>query len=130
MSGFALVLRDAGRCERFDGVSSFVGEDASGSFGIRAGHAHFVTTLVYGMARFRIAEGPWQFLALPGAVVRFAGGTLGLTTRRYERAGDPFAVAEALRSRLRAEENEIRATRESLRRIQEALIKRMWQAGE
>jgi len=53
MTAFTLLLQDATGAERIDGVEVFIGEDASGSFGILAGHARIMTTLVVGPARFR-----------------------------------------------------------------------------
>jgi hypothetical protein len=54
-SGITLHLQSAVRCERIDGVLSFVGSDASGSFGIQPGRARFMTVLDYGLSRFRDA---------------------------------------------------------------------------
>ena len=45
MNGFTLELHDANHAQRVDDVVSFVGEDASGSFGLQAGHARFMTML-------------------------------------------------------------------------------------
>jgi F-type H+-transporting ATPase subunit epsilon len=129
VSGFTLHLRDALRHERVDGVRSFVGEDASGSFGILPGHARFVTVLRFGLARFRRDETHWEYLALPGAVLRFDGRELHLGTRRYLRDDDYERVSADLNARLRAEENELHAVRESLRRIEDELFRRMWQLG-
>ena len=76
MKRFTLVLQDAAHTERINDVTSFVGEDASGSFGILTGHARMMTSLVFGLARFRIDENPWQYLALPGAVLYFRNNEL------------------------------------------------------
>ena len=58
MKGFSLLLRDANRFEHIAGVTSFVGEDASGSFGILPGHGRMMTSLVVGLARFRVGAAP------------------------------------------------------------------------
>ena len=63
MSGFTLELADAARAERFEGVTAFVGEDASGSFAIWPRHARMVTCLTFGLARFRVGEAPWSYVA-------------------------------------------------------------------
>ena len=55
---FQIILRDTAGHESIEGVVSFVGEDASGSFGIRAGHDRMITSLVFGLARFRLEQGP------------------------------------------------------------------------
>ena len=64
MKNFSLSLRDVTRGETIDGVSSFVGEDASGSFGLLGGHARFMTTLVFGLARFRTGPAQWHYAPL------------------------------------------------------------------
>ena len=56
MNTFVLHLQSATQNERIEKVESFVGRDASGSFGILAGHAPFMTSLVFGMARIGMAE--------------------------------------------------------------------------
>ena len=45
MTDFTLLLQDATRTTSIAGVTSFVGEDDSGSFGILAGHARMMTSL-------------------------------------------------------------------------------------
>lgn len=130
MSTFTLHLQDALRYERIDGVSSFVGEDASGSFGVLAGHQRLLTCLVFGLARFRVGEAPWQYLAVPGAVLYFIDNALYVSTRRYLRDPDYGAISQALQEQLVAEEAELRATRESLRRMEEEVLHRIWQLGQ
>ena len=68
MNGFMLHLQSATQYERIDDATSFVGQDASGSFGLLAGHARFMTVLGFGLTRFRVAEQDWEFLALPGCL--------------------------------------------------------------
>jgi F-type H+-transporting ATPase subunit epsilon len=126
---FTLVLQDAIRSERIDDVDAFIGEDASGSFGILAGHARMMTSLVIGLARFRSVAGNWQYLAMPGAVLYFHDRTLTLSTRRYLRDPDYLRISAALRSQLLAEEEKLQATRDSLRRMEETLLKHLWDLG-
>ena len=83
MNQFVLNLFDATHEQRITGVTSFVGEDASGSFGIQPNHARFMTTLVFGLARFRLGTEDWQYLALPGAVVYFNNNELTISTRHF-----------------------------------------------
>jgi len=124
---FSLVLQDATRSERFDGVSGFVGEDASGSFGIRANHARLMAVLVFGLARFRVGAGPWQYLALPGAVLDFQNNVLTLNTRRFLRDDDYLRISTALQQQLLAEEEELRSVKESLHRMEQEVLRRMWE---
>ena len=127
MNTFTLLLQDASHSERIDDVNSFVGEDASGSFGILAGHCRVMTTLVTGLARFRIGDTNWQYLAMPGAVLYFLDNVLTLNTRRYLRDEDYTRISAALQEQLLAEEEQLHATRESLRRMEESLLKRLWE---
>jgi len=129
MNTFTLLLQDASRSERIDGVNSFVGEDASGSFGILPDHSRMMTTLVIGLARFRIGDTNWQYLAMPGAVLYFLNNVLTLSTRRYLRDDDYTRISAALQEQLLAEEEQLHATRESLRRMEELLLKRLWELG-
>jgi F-type H+-transporting ATPase subunit epsilon len=131
MSGFALQLFDSRQSERIEGVSSFVAEDASGSFGILPGHTRFMTVLVFGLARFRRGEqGPWEYLALPGALLYFADDILTLASRHYLRDVDFERVSQRLGDELLTEEEELHDIRESLRRMEEAMFKRMWELGQ
>lgn len=125
MKPFALNLFDASHEQRIDGVTSFVGEDASGSFGIQAHHARFMTTLVFGLARFRLATEDWQYLALPGAVAYFSNNELTISTRHFLIDTDLERISTLLDQQLLAEEENLHATRESLHKMEQAMLKRM-----
>jgi F-type H+-transporting ATPase subunit epsilon len=125
MSGFALHLQSAARYERIENVSSFVGEDASGSFGILPGRARFMTVLKYGLARYRAARGPWQFVAFPGAVLSFADDQLFLNTRRYLRDEDYGRVSALLAGQLAKEEAELKNVKEHLQKLEQELFRRL-----
>jgi len=127
LSAFTLHLCGANAYERVDGVSVFVGADASGSFGILPGHEPLVTTLRFGLARFRPDGGPWRHLAVPGAVLRYADGELHIATRRYMVDDDPARIAEALQEVLLAEETALADVRDGLKRMEEAMLKRLWE---
>ena len=125
MNQFVLNLFDATHEQRITGVSSFVGEDASGSFGIQPNHARFMTTLVFGLARFRLGAEDWQYLALPGAVVYFNHNELTISTRHFLIDTDLERISTLLEQQLITEEENLRATRESLHRMEQAILKRM-----
>lgn len=127
MNTFVLNLQDATRYERIEGVSSFVGEDASGSFGILAQHGRFMTSLVFGLARFRVGKDAWQFLAVPGAVLYFVDNELYLCTRRYLRDENYERISAALEAQLLAEEEQLHGIKESLRRMEEEMLRRLWE---
>ncbi|MCK9397335.1 MAG: F0F1 ATP synthase subunit epsilon [Methylobacter sp.] len=118
-------LFDASHEQRIAGVTSFVGEDATGCFGIQANHARFMTTLVFGLARFRLATEAWQYLALPRAVVYFSDNELTISTRHFLIDTDLNRISTLLEQQLVVEEEDLRATRESLHRMEQAVLKRL-----
>ncbi len=129
MKSFTLQLQDAAHTEQIEGVTSFVGEDASGSFGILAGHTRTMTSLVFGLARFRIRKTPWQYLALPGALLYFKDNKLSLSTRRYLMDDNYERISAALQKQLLAEEAELGMMKQSLHRMEEEIIRRLWEMG-
>ena len=129
MNGFSMHLQSATQYECIDNVTSFVGEDDSGSFGILAGHGRAMTLLTFGLAKFRVGELSWEYLAVPGALVYFVDGELYLSTRRYLRGGDYESLSAALRRELRVEEEALREVKQSMRRLEEEMFKRLWNIG-
>jgi F-type H+-transporting ATPase subunit epsilon len=129
MKSFNLRLQDATHSEEIAGVTSFVGEDKSGSFGILAGHARMMTSLVIGLARFRIGEASWKYLASPGAVLYFHDNTLTLSTRRYLLDDDYMRISRDLKEQLLAEEAKLHSMKESLHHMEEEVLKRLWEMG-
>lgn len=126
MNVFSLTLQSAGRREQLDNVVSFVGEDDSGSFGLQAGHAHFITALTFGLARLRYADGKIDYLALPGAVLRFKENQLEISCRRYLRNSDHTAISSALREELISEEQRLQSFKSSLAEMEQAVLQRLW----
>ena len=133
MKTFTMHLQSTTQYERIDDVLSFVGEDDSGSFGILPGHARMMSLLGFGLARFRITHRDWEFLALPGGLAYFVDGQLYLNTRRYLRGKDYERLSVVLRKELLAEEEALREMKQSMRRLEEEMFKRLWkmkQSGE
>jgi len=129
MNTFTLALHDSAQRLAFTDVYSFVGEDASGSFGLRAGHARFMTILSFGLARFRSPNGEWQFVAMPGATLYFHANRLWIGTRRFVLDHDYVRISRLLREQLLAEEQALQKTRSSLRQMEEELLRKLWQLG-
>lgn len=127
MNTFLLHLESATQYERIENVASFVGRDESGSFGVLPGHARMMTLLGFGLARFRVADQDWEFLALPGAVAYLVDNQLHLSTRRYLRGTDFGRITSALREELLAEEEALRATKQSVKQMEEEMLKRLWE---
>ena len=129
MKCFTLRLQDATRSEEITGVSSFVGEDSSGSFGILAGHARMMTSLITGLARFRTGGGDFTYLATPGALLYFNENLLTLTTRHYFLDDDFMRIINTLEQQLLAEEEALHSMKTSLHQMEEEVLKRLWKMG-
>ena len=129
MNTFVLMLHDATQAQDIKGVTSFVGEDTSGSFGIEAGHARMMTTLTFGLARFRVGKDAWQYLAMPGAILYFNDNVLTLSTRHYLIDKDYTRISQALQEQLLNEEKALHNVKESLHRMEEEILRRMWEIG-
>ena len=129
MKTFELLLQDATHAQHIPGVTAFVGEDASGSFGILAGHARLMTSLSVGLARFRDAHGAWHYLAQPGALLYFHDDQLTLSTRHFLLDDDYAAISAALQQQLLVEEEQLHTTKASLHRMEEEVLRRMWRLG-
>jgi F-type H+-transporting ATPase subunit epsilon len=124
MSGMTLHLQSATEIQRIADVASFVGTDQSGSFGILPGRTRFMTILDYGLARFRQAEGEWQYLACPGAVLYLVGRDLFVNTRRYLLDADFGQISTSLAGQLAKEEIALASVKENLQRLEQELFRR------
>ena len=124
---FSLKIQDATHAEKIEGITSFVGEDMSGSFGILADHARFMTILVMGLSRYRIGNESWQYLAQPGAVLYFQNNLLTISTRHYFRDQDYMRISTDLQQKLLAEEEELDAVKHSLQHMEKEVLKHMWE---
>jgi F-type H+-transporting ATPase subunit epsilon len=129
MNSFTLRILDATHAQEIPDVISFIGEDATGSFGILAGHARMMTSLVIGLARFRTSTDTWNYLALPGAILDFHDNTLTLATRHYLLDEDYMRISQALQEQLLAEEENLHSMKQSLHHMEEEVLKRLWELG-
>ncbi len=126
MKHFTLALNSAVQVQNFDDVTAFVGEDESGSFAIRADHERMMTALGIGLARFQRAE-CWHYLALPGAMLWFHENQLTICTRHYLLDDDIDHISSALEEQLLTEEASLHGIRDSLRQMEDELMKRLLQ---
>lgn len=129
MKSFSLILEDVANIQSIEGVTSFVGEDSSGSFGILPDHGRFMTSLVMGLCRFRRGDEPWQYIATPGALLYFKHNQLQLISRHFLIDTDYMALSDALQQQLLQEESQLHEQKQSLRRMEEEVLKRLWEAG-
>ena len=129
MTTFDMHLHGATQHEHVEHVSSFVGEDASGPFGIQARHGRMMTVLAYGLARYRLGEADWRYLAFPGGVLYFHGNTLHVSARRYLHETDYARISGELLRQLLDEEKQLRGVKENLYRLEQEMFRRLWQMG-
>jgi len=129
VNGFTVQLQSAVQCERLEGVVSFVGEDASGSFGLMKGHGRFVTTLRFGLAQLGYDDDRRDYLALPEAVASFDGDLLTISARRYLRGDDYTRISEVLRDEMVQEEQVLGEFKHSLEQMERAMMLKLWRIG-
>lgn len=129
MNAFTLHLFAADRTEVIEQVTSFTGEDKSGSFGLLARHERFMTALTFGLARLTLADGGREYLGFPGGLLYFIDNELCISTRRYLRDSDVARIAQALTRELLEEEQALEQTRRKLHRLEAEMFRRLAQLG-
>ena len=129
MTGMRLHLESAASYECVEEVASFVATDASGSFGLMPGHEPLATVLEFGLSRFRVGEAPWRYIAAPGAVLLAEGDEIHFSTRRCVVGGDLDALRRVLDEQLSAEEEAQKEVKSSVRKLEQEMLKKLWQLG-
>jgi F-type H+-transporting ATPase subunit epsilon len=127
MTGFTLHLQGTFDTVEIDAVTSFVGEDESGQFGLLGSHERFVTVLVPGLARYRVRDEPWTWLALPGGTLDFRDGALFVSTTQYLAGADYRQMSSALRNDLLRKEQSVAELRTSVQRLESEMLKRLYE---
>lgn len=127
MNTFRVRLLATERGESIDELASFVGEDASGSFGLMARHVRFMTVLTFGLARMTRVDGSRLYAGLPGGLLYFVDNELRISTRRYLLGDDAAAIARAMALQMLAEEQALEQTRRRLHRLEAEMLQRMAQ---
>ena len=84
-----------------------------------------MSLLTFSLARFRVGEEDWQYVAVLGALIYFHHNQLYLNTRHYVRGGDYEAVRATLRTQFIAEERELHDVKTSLQRLEEQMLKKL-----
>lgn len=126
MTTFTLKLYDVRQSQTIDDVAVFVGEDASGSFGLKAHHARFMTSLITGLSRFRRQDDDWQYLALSGGVLYFHNNELSISTRHFLVDSDFERISELLTQQIEQEEESLGSIRLSLQKMEQSMLVRLW----
>jgi ATP synthase F1 beta subunit len=106
-------------------ADSLRAEDASGSFGIRPGHAPFLTALAISILSWKTA-GRERFCALRGGVLTVTGGSTVAIATREAVASDDLATLDAqVLARFQSEADEERVEHVETMRLQLHAIRRM-----
>ena len=125
MTGFTIHLLATATHKRIDSVRSFVGQDASGYFGLWSGHEAFMTVLTRGLHRYQRVDEKWIYLALAGGLLRFDGDQLRISSPRFLENEDYRGLAGQLDAELRKESDELSATRASVQHLERELLRRL-----
>ena len=127
MNTFTLHLQSSTQYTLVEHTTSFVGADASGSFGILAGHTRMMTALSYGLARYQTQNGDWYYLAFPGGILYFLNNQLYLNSRRFLCDTDYERISAGLMQQLLTEEQELQTIKDSLNRLEQEMFRRLWE---
>ncbi len=129
MKTFMLHVQSATQYECIKGVTSFIGEDDSGSFGILASHSRMMTALSYGLTRYRLENNNWHYLAFPSGILYFTNNSLHISTRRFLHDTDYQRISAGLLEQLLKEEEDLHAIKDSLCHLEQEMFRRLWQMG-
>ncbi|MCB1693036.1 MAG: F0F1 ATP synthase subunit epsilon [Pseudomonadales bacterium] len=125
MNTFTMRVHGAASSEEISDVISFVGEDATGSFGLLPGHVRFMTSLVFGLARFTTADDVVHYIAVPGAILYFKDNILTLNARTFLIGEDYDRIALELSEALAREEEALAVLKHNLRSIEANVMRRL-----
>ena len=125
MKTFPLELNDSSQTQLFEQITQCICADASGSFGILAGHIPMVAILRYGLVRFQEQGGNWRYAALPGGILRFADNRLTITSIHCFLGNNRDALVQQLTKAMETEDSDIHSARRTLAQIEESLIRRL-----
>jgi F-type H+-transporting ATPase subunit epsilon len=128
MKEITVHLQSPSRYERIDGVTSFVGNDASGSFGILPGHERMITVLSPGIARMELGRSKVEYLGLPVSVLYLVEDQLFINADKYLKDSSYKTLSAVLRAKLQEEEELRLEMRETIRRMEETLLKQLIRA--
>ena len=109
-----------------DNVVDIRAEDETGAFGLRPGHADFLTRLSVSVLRWRDAEHQEHYVALRGGVLRVTGGALvEVATMEAESSDVLEDIQERLVSSFRNRDQEDEAERAAANRLHSATIRQL-----
>jgi len=114
---------------KHDDVDSLRARDASGSFGILAGHADLLTVLIPSVLSWRHHDGRVGYCAVRRGVLTVTNGdAIAVATRQAQVGEDLQTLEGAVRSRLQADTEAGRASRVAALRLNTQAIRRIVEA--
>jgi F-type H+-transporting ATPase subunit epsilon len=122
---FALTLMDSTQTQQFAAVRECQAADASGSFGLLAGHAPFVAVLRYGLLRFTNGDSVSHYVAFPGGILRFADNHLQVVTSRFFSGDERQVLVDRMTAEIAREDSDVRQARQTLAKIEQTLMRHL-----
>lgn len=127
MRTFRCILLDFSQQWQTEGAVSFIARDSSGSFGLQARHETCVTCLRPGLARLRILNEGWLYIAQPGTVVVFRENVLRLSTSQFILSREQDQLIARMEQAWQAADQGLRTTRTSYLQVEQALTRKLWE---
>ncbi len=110
-------------------VASVRAEDASGSFGVLAGHADFLTVLSISVVSWRHADGRAGYCAVRGGILTVSGGSdVSIITREAHVGDDLDQLETVVLANYRTHVESERTERTASTRLRMQAIRHMVQA--
>jgi len=130
MKSFTLTMLDGHRVIDIDETTSLVAADATGAFGVQAGHGDLLTVLEPGLFRYRTRYAPnWNFGASLGGMLhchtRHARTTVCIVSGRFLFGLEPALLQSELERLLERESLMRVSARASRLQLELVLYKRM-----
>ncbi|MFC7333119.1 F0F1 ATP synthase subunit epsilon [Rhodocista pekingensis] len=108
------------------GVVQVRAEDPSGGFGVRTGHADFLTALVPSVVIWRREDGSEGYCAVRGGVLTVSGGhTVAVATREAVPGDDLGRLEHEVRDSFSVREREEQEARSGARKLQVSALRHM-----
>lgn len=127
MNNFRVQVQGIEEYWSADNIVSVVGSDASGRFGIQAGHEFFITSLQPGLIRLCDDKGQWFYLAQPGAVLVFEHGQLNIACTEFMRGADAEQLLNQLEKNWLQQDQDLHAAKSSILQVEQTLARKLWQ---
>ena len=109
-----------------EAVASVRAEDASGGFGILAGHADFLTSLTISVVSWRGGDGTQRYCAVRGGVLTVNGGkTVAIATREAVTGDDLATLDQTVLARFRSDIDQERTEHVESTRLQLSAVRRL-----